>query len=486
MFNAESALSYIPSAEFYNVDSDPLIARISNVAKFGIPATIVSATSGAVVAQSKTISLLNNIVGVPAVGMSVSGFELPSGLKVETIISATSLTVTEEISLPINTPLIFTPAVQDESVQNLAVLETDGVESLLDIFWETTSTGLISELNNAILDSTTSSNTILGFNPTGFNENDSTGTAISSVFELVDNFGNSIPYVNQSPSQLQLISVIDKNQQLRNSSFDFQDFNNGTYNINTADTFYFGFDQLSTTFDFLFQSTINDVVSTIAINNVVLANSPPILLSCPADFNWNNTVTGNLVELSGTNGSVSSDEAGLDLIYDLVVLGSDGASYGPTTGMSVPGNGSFTLITTPGVNKFLATINFATGVTVPNGVYNFTVTLTDAGADDGNTPCEFAMTVNNANCCAWQGFLPNIPNATDVFFNFTTCQGLITSTAYPFGLQGTTTFLCSLGLPTITYNLNGIPQTNTTAFVGPLCGPYNITQGSPPNCNPGN
>ena len=418
--------------------------------------------------------------------MSVSGFELPAGLKVKEIVAATpvvNIVLNKVVTLAIGTKLIFTPSEPDESVQNLAVLETDGVESLLDIFWETTSTGLISELNDAILDSTTSSNTILGFNPTGFNENDPNPTPISSVFQLVDNFGNSVPYVNQNPSQLQLISVEDGNGQLRNGSFTFNDIGNGTYNVNTAETFYFGFDQASTTFDFLFRSTVNGVVSDIPINNVILANSPPILETCPASFNWNNTITGNLVELSGVNGSVSTSEAGLDLIYDLVVLDAAGASYGPTTGMSVPGNGSFILTTSVGANKFLATINFATGVTVANGVYNFKVTLTDAGADDGNTPCEFTITINNAECCAWQGFLPDIPNATDVFFNFTNCQGQVVAIPYPFGLQGNTTYVCSLGVPNITYNLNGIPQTNTTAFVGPLCGPFNVTQGSPPNCN---
>ena len=38
-------------------------------------------------------------------------------------------------------------------IQYLAVYETEPVESLLDIFWETASTGIISDLNNLILNS---------------------------------------------------------------------------------------------------------------------------------------------------------------------------------------------------------------------------------------------------------------------------------------------------------------------------------------------
>tara|TARA_R110000787_G_scaffold60223_2_gene136670 strand:+ start:2167 stop:6231 length:4065 start_codon:yes stop_codon:yes gene_type:complete len=484
LFNAENAASYIPSAEFYNIDSNPLIARISNVNKFGIPATVISATNSSAITNSATINALANNVGTVLVGMSVSGFELPSGLKVLTVVSPSEITVSENISLPINTVLIFTPSVQDESVQKLAILETDGVESLLDIFWETTSTGLVNELNDAILDSTTSSSVLSNWNPTGFGEEDGIGSNVSVTnFQLVDNFGTAVPYVAQSPAQLQLHQVTDVAGNNRESDFTWVDNSNGTYNIITATTFYFSYENATNdTFNFIFEANVNGVQTFIPQNNVSLENYPPTLSGCPADFTWTTNHVGNLADLEGINGSASSTEAGLDLEFDLVVTDSSGASYGPSTGMSVPGNGSFTIDTSPGTNKMLAVINFADGVIVDDGVYTFVINLLDAGNDDGNSPCEFVMTVNNAGCCAWQGFLPLLPYATDVFFNFTNCQGEAVSLAYPFGLQGTTTFLCSLGAPTITYNLNGIPETNTTAFVGPLCGPYNTPQG-PPNCN---
>jgi len=499
LFNAENALSYIPSAEFYNVDSDPLIARISNVAKFGIPATIISATSGAVVAESKTISLLNNVVGVPAIGMSVSGFELPSGLKVETIISLTSLTVTEEISLPINTPLIFTPAVQDESVQNLAILETDGVESLLDIFWETTSTGLISELNDAVLDSTTSSNVINNFNPSIFNEGLASGSVISSDFQLVDNFGTAVPFVAQDPPQLELTGVTDNNGLSKSSDFLFVDNNNGTYNIKTVGTFYFGYDPpaVDRFFNFEFTSVVNSVTNIITIDNVTLGNLPPTITGCPAGpISWVTGQSGTLVSLVGKNGSASlsaTEEAGLDLEYDLVVLDAAGASYGPTTGMSIPGNGSFLIDSEIDGNTRTAVISFAAGIQVDSGAYTFTVTLTDAGPD--SVVCEFIVNVTNGVCGYFRAYLPSLPGAQDVVISVINCDGSTYSFPWPedgsaynyppyVGQFPRGPQLCALTSPVLNYNLAGVPQTPITPFQGPLqagSGSYGFII---PDCDP--
>ena len=52
-----------------------------------------------------------------------------------------------------------------KDIATLAVLETPPVESLLDIFWETTTTGLISDLNEDIL---TGSDAPVGLTSLGF------------------------------------------------------------------------------------------------------------------------------------------------------------------------------------------------------------------------------------------------------------------------------------------------------------------------------
>ena len=49
-------------------------------------------------------------------------------------------------------------------------METDGVNSNLDIFWETTSEGLITELNQAVLGGTADAVSLSGFNASLFKE----------------------------------------------------------------------------------------------------------------------------------------------------------------------------------------------------------------------------------------------------------------------------------------------------------------------------
>jgi hypothetical protein len=482
LFNAESALSYIPSAEFYNVDSDPLIARISNVAKFGIPATIISAISPAV-AESPNVTGLTNIIGTILPGMSVSGFELPASLKVKSI-NSTNLILTESVTLALGTKLIFTPSNPDESVQNLAVLETDGVESLLDIFWETTSTGLISDLNDAILDSTTSSNIINNFNPNIFNEGLADSSLISSNFQLVDNFGTAVPYVVQDPPQLTLTNVTDNNGLPKNDQFEFVNNNNGTYNIRTVGTFYFGYDPpaVDRFFNFEFTSLVNGVTNIIAINNVSLGNLPPIITGCPTGpITWISGQSLNLVTLTGKNGSAGTGTSGnsaKDLEYDLVVMGADGASYGPTNS-SVPGNGSFIFSYNDIIGSSrTAIISFAPGIQVPNQAYNFTVKLTDAGPDTDT--CAFVVNVTNGVCGYFIGILPSIVGAEDVVFTVVNCDGTTYTfdypndgSPYPFttavvGQPMRGPRLCALTTPIMNYKIAGVPQTALTPFFGPL------------------
>jgi hypothetical protein len=53
-------------------------------------------------------------------------------------------------------------------IQYLAVYETKPEESLLDIFWETSSSGLISDLNNAVINDSSAGATLSDFNTNDF------------------------------------------------------------------------------------------------------------------------------------------------------------------------------------------------------------------------------------------------------------------------------------------------------------------------------
>tara|TARA_R100001509_G_scaffold8614_1_gene4861 strand:+ start:20116 stop:24057 length:3942 start_codon:yes stop_codon:yes gene_type:complete len=76
-------------------------------------------------------------------------------------------------------------------IENLAILETAPTVSRLDIYWETSSSGIISDLNNAVSNApTTATARFDSFNTTPFQENISTGSDIlASNFEIVDSFG---------------------------------------------------------------------------------------------------------------------------------------------------------------------------------------------------------------------------------------------------------------------------------------------------------
>ena len=89
------------------------------------------------------------------------------------------------------------------------MLETKPVVSLLDIYYETTTSGLISDLNTAILNDLGVSNTLENFNFNAFNENMADLANInSSNFELIDNFGSPLTPVTDY-SNFVLLSAFD-------------------------------------------------------------------------------------------------------------------------------------------------------------------------------------------------------------------------------------------------------------------------------------
>ena len=411
LFNGENQPSYISSSEFYSIDSDPFIARLSTITKFGIIATIIQATS-LVVEDSEVINFdtLEPLIGSPFTGCAVSGFELPPGLIVKSVTgtapNVTGVTVSKDgvvqpVTLAAGTILTFTPPNASESVQKLAIYETEPVESLLEIFYETSTSGTVGDLNNAILDDSNSTDSIFGFNSINFCESSPIGTNISTGdFTLIDNFGASVPYVaNQDPPQLQLVSVTDFTNPPdndRSGDFELVDNGNGSYNIKTLSTFYYGFDaDTAGTFSFEFLSTVNDVEATIVIEPVALCNVEPVISNCPiVPISWDPSSSLDLNAFTGVNGSISTTEQGLDLVWSLAVE-KDGVQYGPPP----DGNGTFTLSFSDGVNESLCTVSIVEGVEFPPGDYNFTLTLTDAGGD--SVDCNFVVAVIPTSCCAY-------------------------------------------------------------------------------------
>jgi len=138
LFNGENLASYAPNTFFYEIESNPLIAKISTDKKFGI-----------------------------------------TGL-----------------------PQLVPP------VYNLAVFETAPVESNLDIFWETSSSGIVSELNNFILNDSNGASDIGNWNVSGFSESEEAPQTVTNTpFNVLDNFGSIIPYTGTAGATVVIESL---------------------------------------------------------------------------------------------------------------------------------------------------------------------------------------------------------------------------------------------------------------------------------------
>ena len=268
-------------AEFYQIDSDPLIARISTVAELGVIAT--------------------------------------------------------------------------SSVINLAVYETKPIESKLDIYWETSTTGLISDLNTAIqLGSDESIASLSGWT-FELLESSSPETMVSGDgFVFRDVLGVEI-----TPDNVEIVSVFTLTGVNVTSKFTIDDTDSPIYKIKTAPGayFYYGFNAVNAeSYEFNIIASIGSpVVSENFIRTGNLTNVSPTIDEDPAIPNPIIKTTGeiNVYQFNGVNGS---NPVGGNSTADLT--------------WSVTGNPIFT-ITSGGLLRNLSGS--------ASGTYNLTVTLTDAG-----------------------------------------------------------------------------------------------------------
>ena len=259
--------NYFP--QFYSLDSNPLIARITTESLIGQLSTTEyftesgkalkaeslydSPTAGTVkdaqpqdfVCITQFTGDLTNVTGGSTgitPGDLVSSNSLPdktyvtavapiqseyptaagniSGLKITLVdknndpfyfipIEGELITITETAGASV--PAKRTPLIP--GIQRLAVYETKPVESLLDIYWETSSSGLISDLNTFILNnqSTPGGVDFFPFATNNFDEGlppkSNILNNLTTGFELVNSFGSPITLVPANGDTIELLSV---------------------------------------------------------------------------------------------------------------------------------------------------------------------------------------------------------------------------------------------------------------------------------------
>ena len=197
----------------------------------------------------------------------------------------------------------------------LGVLETEPVESLIEIYWETSTSGLISELNELIASSNPDEPSYIVDYSFTLNESDPTGTEVSSSpFQPRTASGESFTSI------VSLESVIDDTGVDRTSDFSLTGSSASGYNFETTvQDFYYGADA-NTKESYTFNISVTNTDVTPALNkNLVLkgklSNVDPTIdpITMPTTYvGMNNPIT----YISGENGAISQDTRGLSWAFD--------------------------------------------------------------------------------------------------------------------------------------------------------------------------
>ena len=281
-------------------------------------------------------------------------------------------------------------------IRTLAIFETEPVESLLDIFWETSTSGLISNLNNAVLNANDSPGNLAGWNDSTFTEAIVSGGIAVSDFRIVDNLGADVP-----ASEIQsfvLVSATDgnginyaPNSQTPYFTFEETAANSGIYRIKVTDAFVDNI-YYSTQASVFAEFQFNFVSTSVGANAVVTEfTETAILENVSPSINQGSTLTvlsavntTQVTLLSGINGAANpaNPNRGRDLTWSItqVIDTSTGAVR----------QGLFSIDVTDGDTLSQCSLKNNVGINIAPEIYNVTVKLQDAGG----ASVEIVVTVN--------------------------------------------------------------------------------------------
>ena len=421
LFNADDDLQYIAATDFYEIESNPLIAKISTQKKFGVVTTSSSALTNGAIPNLVTIAV-DNVQGVISQGDIVRGLDVTENTIVVSYNGSSTVVVNKAQTLTDNTLLTFTPPNANEF--SLAVFETTPVESNLDIFWESSSSGLVSELNNLVLNDSNGAASFGGWSTGTFTEAVSTPQSItgSAGFTILDSTGATIPYASISSVTLTSVKTLESTPvevfAVAAPRFSLSDELNGTYKVNTVAPSSNNFDWVygingiqNKSFIFYFTVVTLDSAGTefsaqlieyAALGNVdpayVENANPPVPKSCPITINKGTTgdvvvetfygVNGaNISENYPTTGSLGIYEG---LSFSITTVDSSGSVVSPGfTQTTTNWNSSNPNTPTSCVVSKPAAFNIA-------GTYTVTLVLSDAGP--ATSICTFDVILTDDSC----------------------------------------------------------------------------------------
>ena len=427
--NDRPSPNYFP--QFYLLDSNPLIARISTNNRIGQISTLNYSPGEAQINDPGAAPVnyplntdinIKNISGSIATNAIVTGIGIPDGTYVTSFAPGNPISIIQlnkGVVLSENDVLYFAPGLELSSgvrelatpgIQYLSVYETEPVDSLLDIFWETTTTGIISDLNTLILNSSDAAGGVGNF----VAEWDETITAAENIFNapvfLVDAFGTNLPvYDATGPtagvSDITLGNVFNLNNvnvQAVNPYFALTYTNaNGSFNIKPnaeyVNNIFFSTDQAVRLFSFELIVVTKDVDGVASTNIVPIGSSPlgPINIapitteikvngnvetSVPITIRANRTQTSSPVfEVKAHNGAGNTSLRTDDFDYTLTTLTDLNA---PAGSQNVLGSGYFQLDQNDdpaNTNTKVGAIKILPNPNMPASKFTFVLVARDAG-----------------------------------------------------------------------------------------------------------
>ena len=429
LFNYNPATQPRPNyyPQFYGVKSNPLIAKISTDTQIGqVATTNYGISSGLlnVAVTSASNLVLKNVIGTPTAGSFVTGEGVPEGVFVggwtpgtSTLAIVDSSNVAYNITLPIDTVLYLWPGFVNPNLGNLkrpglqylAVYETEPVESLLDIFWETSTAGLISELNSLIINSAEGAAGLSSFNTSPWDEETGGNTfsaedILSGDFTLIDGFGVDID--DADITSVTLTSVVDQNgvdRQLPANGgpyFTLVDDGSKNYNVQVTNAYwnniFYSNNDAVRTFSFTFNTTTtvggnvsnNSFIETAGPDNESPKRGTDITPSAGAETpaSGDNVYTNRTITtVQGTcdfvNGAANSALRWQDLTLSLGVT---------KDGVDVTSNNYFSLTTTQTGTVQRGTVAIVDS-SMPIDEYVVTITGTDA---EISSPATYVLNID--------------------------------------------------------------------------------------------
>ena len=224
----------------------------------------------------------------------------------------------------------------------LGVFETAPVESLLDIFWETSTSGLISDLND-VAGSQTGISGWIDFN---FSQTEGTNEGASIVQTKVNNVVTSVTFAPGVPSAfgdvamtnslVELTGITHGGPQPNDISSDFTDIipveiGQGqyprswrSYKIEVINPKYFEINGALNEFTFSFNVTnldvpVADQIAFPSSVTVTLGNENPSInaIDQPILASSNRVITAPIAEFTGVNGAANVDDQQKDLVWSI-------------------------------------------------------------------------------------------------------------------------------------------------------------------------